>query len=110
MSETTTTETPKQAIIATTEARFGPIVVSVVVLGIFLAAICIAWWTKDSSLQVLLGMAGTNAATAVGYWLGSSSGSKGKDAVIANMGGAAPTTTTVAGIPPVVTTTTGAVP
>lgn len=62
---------------------WGPITVSVLALSIFLAAICIAWWTKDSSLQVLLGMAGTNAATAVGYWLGSSSGSKSKDAVIA---------------------------
>lgn len=73
-------------------ATVGPIVVSIVVLSIFLAALCIAWWTKDSSLQVLLGMAGTNAATAVGYWLGSSSGSKGKDATIASMGAAPPPT------------------
>lgn len=68
----------------TMTATWGPIVVSVVVLSIFLAAIVIAWWTKDSSLQILLGMAGTNAATAVGYWLGSSSGSKTKDATIAS--------------------------
>ena len=94
----------------TTTAKFGPIVVSVVVLGIFLAALCIAWWTKDSSLQVLLGMAGTNAATAVGYWLGSSSGSKGKDSTIAQMSGGAPTTTTVTAPPATVTTTTGTTP
>lgn len=69
-------------------ATFGPIVVSAITLTIFLAAIIVAWWTKDPSLQVLLGMAGTNAATTVGYWLGSSSGSKGKDATIAQMGAA----------------------
>ncbi len=64
-------------------SKWGPVIVSVLVLGIFLAAIAIAWWTKDTSLQVLLGMAGTNAGTAVGYWLGSSSGSKSKDAALA---------------------------
>lgn len=72
---------------------YGAILVSCVSLAIFLAAICIAWWTKDTSLQILLGMAGTNATTAVGYWLGSSSGSKAKDGVIAqqaNTQGATP--------------------
>lgn len=75
-------------------ATWGPILVSMLVLSIFLAAIAIAWWTHDTSLQVLLGMAGTNAGTAVGYWLGSSSGSKSKDATIAAQ---ASTTTTKAG-------------
>lgn len=84
----------------------GKIVVSIVVLGIFVAAICIAWWTKDSSLPVLLGMAGTNAATAVGYWLGDSSGSQGKDAMIAAQN-ASSTTTTVTAPPATMTTTTG---
>jgi hypothetical protein len=85
-------------------ATWGPILVSVLVMGNFLAAISIAWWTKDTSLQVLLGMAGTNAGTAVGYWLGSSSGSKSKDATIASQ---ASTTTTVAPMA-TITTTTGA--
>lgn len=89
-----------------TTATWGPIAVSIVVLSIFLAAIVIAWWTKDTSLQVLLGMAGTNASTAVGYWLGSSSGSKSKDATIAAQ---ANTTTTVAPTA-TVTTTTGTTP
>lgn len=61
---------------------YGTILVSSLVLMIFQAAICIAWWTKDSSLQVLLGMAGSNAGIAVGFWLGSSSGSRAKDAKI----------------------------
>lgn len=68
---------------APSNAPTGAVLVSIFVLAIFLAAIVIAWWSKDSSLQILLGMAGTNAATAVGYWLGSSSGSKAKDSVIA---------------------------
>ena len=74
----------------------GPFLVTLAVLGIFLAAMLVAWWTHDSSLQVLLGMAGTNASLAVGYWLGSSSGSKSKDATIADMGIAASTGPTVA--------------
>jgi hypothetical protein len=81
-------------------AVFGPIVVSIFVLGIFLAAIVIAWLTKNEALQILLGMAGANAGTAVGYWLGSSSGSKAKDATIAAQAAPAPgttTTTTTAG-------------
>lgn len=90
-------------------ATIGPILVSVLVLGIFVAALCIAWWTKDNSLQVLLGMAGTNASIAVGYWLGSSSGSKGKDATIAGL--SVPTTTTATIAPgSTVTTTTGTAP
>lgn len=75
-------------------AVWGPIVVSMLVLLIFLAAIVVAWWTKDVSLQILLGMAGANAGTAVGYWLGSSSGSKTKDATIAQIGAAVTTTPT----------------
>lgn len=60
-------------------ATMGPLAVSVISLGIFTAAIVVAWLTKDPSLPYLLGAAGTNATTAVGYWLGSSSGSKSKD-------------------------------
>lgn len=75
-----------------TAAPTGAILVSIFVLAIFLAAIVIAWWSKDSSLQILLGMAGTNAATAVGFWLGSSSGSRDKDQTIAQQAAsAAPT-------------------
>lgn len=72
-----------QSAVSDTTAPMGAIIVSVFVLVIFLAAIAIAWWSKDSSLQILLGMAGANAGTAVGYWLGSSSGSKAKDSVLA---------------------------
>lgn len=82
---TTTTVTPVVASppnVDTISTKWGPIVVSVVTMVVFLAAIVVAWLTKDSSLPVLLGMAGTNAGTAVGYWLGSSAGSKAKDAKI----------------------------
>ena len=64
-------------------AEWAPVAVSVIVLAIFLAAIVVAWLTKDPSLGILLGMAGSNAGTAVGFWLGSSSGSQKKDAAIA---------------------------
>jgi len=45
-------------------SQYGAIIVSCLVLAIFQAAICIAWWTKATSLQGLLGMAGTNASVA----------------------------------------------
>ena len=57
---------------------WGAVIVSVMALTLFLAAVVVAWVTKDSSLGILLGMAGTNAGTAVGYWLGSSAGSAKK--------------------------------
>jgi hypothetical protein len=50
---------------------------------IFEAAIVVAWLTKEASLSILLGMAGGNAATAVGYWLGSSKGSDKKTDIMA---------------------------
>lgn len=101
----------------TVAATWGPIVVSGMAMVLFFAAICVAWWTKDASLPLLLGAAATNAATVVSYWLGSSSGSKRKDQVIAGMSGTPTvtgTTTTVGpGLAPdvtVATTTTPAPP
>lgn len=90
MSDITTTAP------ATTDRTgiYGSITVSCVALAIFLAAIAIAWWTKDPSLPILLGAAATNATTVVGYWLGSSSGSKAKDATIAAKETPPPGTTT----------------
>lgn len=63
--------------------EWGPIVVTVLVMLIFEAAIVVAWLTKEASLSILLGMAGGNAATAVGYWLGSSKGSDKKTDIMA---------------------------
>lgn len=71
---------------ATTASRageWGAIIVTVIVLLIFEAAIVVAWLTKDPSLGILLGMAGANGGTAVGYWLGSSSGSAKKTDIMA---------------------------
>lgn len=69
-------------------ASYGAIVVSGLALAIFFAALGIAWWTKDSSLPILLGAAATNATTVISYWVGSSSGSKAKDSVIAQQASA----------------------
>ena len=100
MSATTTTPTPAATpALAARVAEWGPVIVSVIVLFVFVAAIVVAWQTKDPSLGILLGMAGANAGTAVGFWLGSSSGSQKKDQVIAAVATAPPlpgtTTTTV---------------
>jgi hypothetical protein len=86
-------------------ASYGAVIVSCVTLAIFLTALGIAWWTKDSSLPILLGVAATNASTAVSYWLGSSSGSKTKDSVIAQQATPPPGTTTTTVTP--LTTTMG---
>jgi len=59
--------------------EWGAVTVSIIVLFVFIGAVIVAWMTKDSSLPILLGMAGSNAGTAVGFWLGSSSGSQKKD-------------------------------
>lgn len=100
MSATTTVITPPTppAAMAARVAEWGPVIVSVIVLFVFVAAIIVAWQTKDPSLGILLGMAGANAGTAVGFWLGSSKGSQSKDATIATLA-TAPT-------PPGSTTTT----
>lgn len=66
-----------------TVSTYGPIVVSVLSLALLAVAMGVAWWTKDPSLPILLGVAGSNATTVVGYWLGSSVGSKAKDATMA---------------------------
>jgi hypothetical protein len=69
---------------ASRASEWGAIIVSVIALVIFLAAIIVAWVTKDPSLGILLGMAGSNAATTTAYWLGSSSGSSRKTDFLAS--------------------------
>ncbi len=105
-STTTVTTTPTKTF-ATIAAEWGSVIVSILVLMIFLGAIIVAWITRSPSLDVLLGMAGSNAGIAVGFWLGSSSGSQKKDSTIAAITGA-PTPD----VPMAVTrtTTTGGVP
>lgn len=68
---------------------YGSIIVSCVTLLIFMVALAIAWWTKDASLPILVGVAATNASTAISFWLGSSSGSQKKDGVIAQQAASA---------------------
>lgn len=94
-------------------AEWGPLMVSVLTLFVYLAAITIAWWTKDPSLGILLGVAATNATTVVSFWVGSSKGSQAKDAVIAAQAGAAPaagTTTTTTVATPLPVSNTGTLP
>ena len=58
----------------------GRILVSATVMVIYIAALAVAFLSKnDNMLMVLIGVAATNATTVVGYWVGSSSGSTKKD-------------------------------
>lgn len=85
---------PSLSTLAQRASDWGSIVISLVVLMVFLAALTIAWKTSDASLPLLLGAASANATTAVGFWLGSSRGSQQKDTVIAAQATAPPKGTT----------------
>jgi len=62
---------------------WGAIVVSVVTLLTFTGALIVSFFFKDPNLlNLTVGAAIANATTAVGFWLGSSSGSQKKDDVI----------------------------
>ena len=71
-------------------APTGPVAISLFALAVFALALIVAWMTGDASLPILLGVAGSNATTVVGYWLGSSAGSRAKDATIAQQKGSTP--------------------
>jgi hypothetical protein len=63
---------------------WGAIAVSVVALVTFTGSLVVAFFSKDAGmLNLTVGAAIANATTAVGYWLGSSSGSAKKDETIA---------------------------
>jgi hypothetical protein len=85
---------------------WGAIIVSLVALITFTGALIVAFYvflgsTHDASLlQLTVGAAIANATTAIGFWLGSSSGSQKKDEVIgaalrASTGSAAPVVTAI---------------
>ena len=79
-------------------STWGAIIVSVVALLTFTAALVVAFFNDKSLLQLTVGAAIANATTAIGFWLGSSSGSQKKDDVIgaalrASTGTAAPVVT-----------------
>lgn len=99
MSATVTSSTTPTPSVDTVAERWTPLAVSVQVQIVFVAALIIAWVTKSQALDLLLGGALTNATTVVNYWLGSSSGSKGKDALIAAKTTPAPGTTTTVTTP-----------
>ncbi len=68
---------------AKTVSAWGAIIVSVVALATFTGALVVSFFFKDSGLlNLTVGAAIANATTAVGFWLGSSSGSQKKDDVI----------------------------
>ena len=76
-------------------SEWGIVVVSVLVLLIYLAALTFAYFSKnDTLLTTLLGVAATNATTAVGFWLGSSYGSAKKTNLLATTPVATPPATT----------------
>lgn len=67
--------------------NFGAFVISVIVVGIFGAVLCytmIHGAKDDPTLQSLIGALTTAFSMVVGYWIGSSSGSKQKDALLAD--------------------------
>jgi hypothetical protein len=64
----------------------GALIVSVMILIIFGVAYGLAFWFKSSDQLMSFGQAAINMAMiAVGYWLGSSSGSEKKSDTIATM-------------------------
>jgi hypothetical protein len=66
-----------------TASLWGAIIVSLVTLLTFTGALVVSFFFKDSGLlNLTVGAAIANATTAVGFWLGSSSGSQKKDDVI----------------------------
>ena len=82
-----------------TASLWGAIIVSVVTLLTFTGALVVSFFFKDSGLlNLTVGAAIANATTAVGFWLGSSSGSQKKDELISALavssGAAAPAVTT----------------
>ena len=94
MSQTTTPPpVASQPTLASRVNEWGVVTVSLSVLLVFMGAVVVAWITKSSSLDTLLGIAGTNATIAVGFWLGSSNGSQKKDAALAAAAATPPTTT-----------------
>lgn len=86
-----------------TASMWGAIIVSIVTLLTFTGALVVSFFFKDSGLlNLTVGAAIANATTAVGFWLGSSSGSQKKDDVIggvlsgpAGVGAAAPVVTAI---------------
>jgi IPT/TIG domain len=84
-----------------TASLWGAIIVSIVTLLTFTGALVVSFFFKDSGLlNLTVGAAIANATTAVGFWLGSSSGSQKKDDVI---GGALAGRTGTGAAAPVVT-------
>jgi hypothetical protein len=78
-----TTEPGPASPVAARVREFAALAVSLLVLLTFLAAIAIAYAIRnDTLLTALLSIAGANATTVVGYWLGSSDGSAKKTTLL----------------------------
>jgi hypothetical protein len=62
----------------------GAIIVSGMWSIVFMLALVVVWSSKDqANLGVLIGVVATNGTTVVGFWLGSSMGSKRKTDLLA---------------------------
>lgn len=62
---------------------FGSVGVSFWSQGLLAAALVVAWYSGDqTALTLLIGCVATNATTVINFWVGSSSGSRAKDAKI----------------------------
>lgn len=59
---------------------YGAIAISILICLIFVICLFLAFWKEDVPMQqLLIGIAGAQFATAVGYWIGSSASSAQKD-------------------------------
>ncbi len=66
--------------------EWGALIISVLVVGAFLAALAVAFVSHDATnLTLLIGAVVTQLGNVVGYWIGSSIGSARKDEVLTNL-------------------------
>jgi hypothetical protein len=87
MSETT----PATAAQPSTESWGAPIIATISVVNLLVFGGLAVWLKNDNLLLLIGGAIIANATTAAQFYLGSSSGSQKKDAVIANQLAASPT-------------------
>ena len=98
MTDTTVAGTPappaKRSLFTFADSpQFGAFVISIVIVAAFVAVLTYAmiYGIKDNqTLSLLTGSLINAFGTVVAYWIGSSSSSRSKDAVIASQAGAKP--------------------
>ncbi len=81
---------------STNELNWGAPVTAVISLSLLCVGMAVAYFSKnENAMMILIGIIGSNATTAVGYYLGSSRSSQMKDQIISNQLPPAPVTAAV---------------